>query len=142
VLKLIGLETTLTRLALMDKKVRTKVIRRAVRRGAEPLRDEARSKCPANTGTLAKSIRITTSAKPSKGTARARVQTGQGYFKGETFYGAFVEFGHFIGSRAKGAARQFCAARPFLRPAHDAKKEEAVRIVTEDIKAGIEEGVR
>lgn len=70
-----------------------------------------------------------------KNISRKRLKSGRGEtgaevgisWRGNAFYGRFVEF---------GTSKQ--AAKPFLRPAFDAKKEESLTIFKEKLAANIE----
>jgi HK97 gp10 family phage protein len=77
-------------------------------------------------GRLKKSIKVR-AMKRKKGRVGFRVTTGQGDFKGDTFYGGMVEY---------GTTRQ--PAQPFMRPAWDEKKQEALATYTSEVKREID----
>ena len=78
---------------------------------------EGEEPVPKSSGLLAKSLKVR-AAQRRKGMARFAVQTAEGFFRGETFYAAFIEFGHKVGSR-KLANRKQVLAQPFLKPAFE-----------------------
>lgn len=84
----------------------------ATRLGAEVVAEEAANRVPRKSGNLARSM----STQVTKAT-RTRATVLAGPTK-DGYYGRFLEF---------GTSRQ--AARPFLRPAFDEKKDEVVRVV-------------
>lgn len=99
-----------------DKAVHKKVIRYAVRQAAKPVLDEARRLVPVKTGALRKSLRIRALKRQRKRTSiGVQVVTGEEFFKGDTYYGGFLEFG-----------TKRMAPKPFLRPARDRAKDRAI----------------
>ena len=110
-------------------KVQKKIMRQALREAAKVVAVEARALAPVGAedgGTLRASIKVR-AAKGKRGTIGAEVVTGEGFFQGKTFYGAFVELGT---RRMK--------AKPFLRPAADAARSRAIAVVAEAIRTRIE----
>lgn len=77
-------------------------------------------------GRLKKSIKVR-AMKRKKGRVGFRVTTGQGEFKGDTYYGGMVEY---------GTTSQ--PAQPFMRPAWDEKQNEALVTYTSEVKREIE----
>jgi len=132
----IGLSITLEgaaalekKLNLLDAKVSRKIVSRALRAGAKVILDKAKQLAPrGKSGKLYKSLKVR-AGKRKKGVIRFVVQTKDGDFKGETFYGAFIEFGHKAGSRKLGNSRKSIPAKPYLGPAFDSKKDEALDIM-------------
>lgn len=139
--------------------VETKILRQALSRGANIVRDEARALVPAKSGKLRKSIK--TSRNTTNGQVIAKVR-----LKGKHSYlGRFIEYGvgaHFIANTGKGEGRAAVkafkkgkgsiktgvmkigdnfvsgviwhpghAAHPFMRPALDTKATEVVNTVGE-----------
>ena len=84
------------------------VLEKAARAGAEVIAAEARRLAPRKTGALAEGIAV----EPGR-LQQGRAQYSIGYGK-KTWYGRLIELG-----------TKFMPARPFLRPAMDAKAEEA-----------------
>lgn len=144
-----GFEELEKALRALPEAVEKKILADSLRAGAKPIHAAAVEKCPVyhgpsrpdvTPGQLKKSIKIKTSRR--KGRVRVMVQTGEGDFKGDEFYGAFVEFGHKIGARPSGRgkhsdSRSAVEPHPFLRPAFDEKKDAAATIIADKIREGI-----
>lgn len=77
-------------------------------------------------GQLRDSLKVR-AMKSKKGRIGVVVQTREGDYKGKTFYGAFIEYG-----------TSKMAAKPYMRPAFDTKKQESQDIVTNEIRLGLE----
>ena len=85
---------------------------------------------PVDKGALRRSLKIRAlkRSRKNKHTVGVRVVTGEDFFKGEQFYGAFLEFGTAL-----------ISARPFLRPAHDRNKGTVKSIFQQQIRKIISE---
>lgn len=96
-----------------------KALRKGLRAGAKIIQAEAKVRVPKVTGALRKSIRVR-AARKRRGTVGVTVTTGQkdNAFVGDTYYGGMVEF---------GTSRM--TARPFMQPAFDAKKQQALDVI-------------
>ncbi len=98
------------KLAGMLSRVQTKLVRKATREIAKPVRDSAKAWAPYETGELAGSIKVRAlkRSRKNKDSVGARVITSDtdSLFSGETYYGAFQEFG-----------TEHMEANPFLLPA-------------------------
>jgi len=105
-----------------------KILRSAMREAAKPILDDAKRRAPVLTGQLRKSLKIRSIKRNRQGQVGVVISTEKGFFKGETFYGAFHEFG-----------TKKMPARPFIRPAFESNKAQSVRIVGEAIKIGLED---
>lgn len=103
-LQLQGFDEFQRRLRLLPKKVAGKAVRQALREGAKIIQAEAKARVPVRTGTLKKSIKVRAAKGRKRGEAAIAVTTGQGDFVGDTFYGAFLEYGHKLGSRRSSEA--------------------------------------
>jgi hypothetical protein len=121
-------------------KVEKKVLRDALRPAAKVILDAARALAPSRSGLLKGSLKVR-----AQGRSRRRpnavgfvVQTAEGDYKGETFYGAFLMLGHRLGSRKLGNRRRLIAGKNFLRQALDTSGEAAKADALERIKEGIE----
>jgi len=123
------------KLRSLDAKVANKISKKAVRAGAKVVLTKAKQLVPKKSKLLSKSLKVR-AGKRRKGTIRVSVQTKDGFFQGETFYAAFVEFGHKAGSR-KLASRTEVPAHPFLAPAFEQTKGEAVDVIIGVIRHGI-----
>ena len=129
-----GLQALQRDLQSFPEKIAKRVTGRAVRKALAPVEAEAKARCPVETGASKDAIKV----RPGKrrpGIQSAVVGASKKWFTGDNFYIAFNEFGHFMGRRKR---RKFYPPHPFLRPAYDAKGQEAVEIATEELKAGIE----
>lgn len=98
------------RLDALSRKTRGRILESAARAGAEPIRSDAAGRAPKRTGQLGDEMIIEV-----KKRASTEVTVGVGPSK-DAFYGKFQEFG-----------TRNHAAQPFLRPAFDAHKDDAVR---------------
>ena len=122
---IIGMDALLDRLAGVESLVTQKrIIARAIRAGAEPIRARAEELAPIETGVLRESMTINVTEQ-SATEAIGKIGPAR-----RGFYGTFDEF---------GTAHQ--AAQPFLRPAYDERLAEAVGIISETLANEIE-GVR
>ena len=148
-------------------RIQMNIARSALRAGAKVIADEARLICPdgpasdegvklygGHPGALRDSIR--TGSRSKNGVAIGYVKAG-GKSKGvDVFYAHMVEFGtaaHGIGLKYGGLKKiafggkvfnsvwhPGMTPKPFLRPAFDAKAQEAVIAVGEQIRARLESG--
>jgi HK97 gp10 family phage protein len=108
---------------------RKKVVRAALRKGARPIVTAARAAAPRRTGRLRKSIGTVVATEEGK--LVAHIGPRSGIKSGGVFYGHLVEFG-----------RSGVGARPFLRPAFDAKAGEAVKLMGGALGQAIEKEAR
>ena len=131
------LDRALTRLG---RKVGGKIGRKALRAGAKPILANAKSRAPkGKKGFIPPSLKLKAGKRSrKKNYVNIVIQTAKGWFKGKEFYAAFVEFGHFLGSRKLGSARKWVPPQPFVRPAFDSKGKQAVRIIMRELRQGIE----
>lgn len=104
-----GLDVLDKRLKELDRRTRGNFLRKALRKGANVIKAEAKKRVPVRTGRLKKSIAVKVSMK-----AGGEVYAKIGMKKGAA-YGVPVELG-----------TSTAAAKPFLRPAMDTKNGEAV----------------
>jgi HK97 gp10 family phage protein len=127
---LVELERTMKELG---PKLARNALRSAVNAGAQVIKKEAQGLAPIDTGRLAqKAIYVTRSRSdsgPGKETYLVGVRQGRREQQKDrdAFYWKFVEFG-----------TKFVHARPFLRPAFENKKVEAVARMTEKLKKALE----
>lgn len=113
-----------------------KVLRNALRAGANEFKKAAQAQVPVKSGALRKSIRVKTSARKGRYRLKALVIAGNA----EAYYAHMVEFGtaaHMI-KPAKGKALAFLGlareavehpgaqAQPFMRPAFDSGSDAAI----------------
>lgn len=129
-------------LSSLPAKIEKNIMRAAVRAGAAVLRAEARTNAPVATGALKKSIRISSKAKGGK--INVTVKAG-----GKLAPHAYlVEYGtrpHQIkpgeaealsvgGTVVGGVMHPGSQPKPFMRPAFDAKAQEAIEAVSAKIR--------
>lgn len=139
-----------------DKKLSNKVVRGILNKAAKPIIAEAKSRVSKDDGDLEKSI----GSIPGRGRGKGeQVYVGPrrgGRFKG--YAGHLVEYGtapHIIKAKAASGLLHLrgnvfvehvnhpgAAARPFMRPAFDAKKDEAIAIIKDECKAIILDGFK
>ncbi len=139
---LTGLNELAQQLQHLPDKLAGKILDRAVGAGARLIRDEVKARAPVDTGALRSQIFCKREHHDSafesiyvvgvrNGVAhyannvrnRRMNRAGQTYNNaGATYYWRFLEFG-----------TRKMAAHPFLRPAFDAKNNEAVKVITETL---------
>lgn len=132
--KLVG-DIKLRRLmkSLPNKDVK-KAIRKAARAGAKIITAETKSLAPVGeTKRLRRAIK-TRAAKRSRKYIGVVTSIGEGNFQGDTFYGAFVEFGHKVGAR-KLANRAEVEGQGFMLKAAKNKKRAAGAKAAEVLKS-------
>lgn len=126
-------------------------LRKAIGRAAVVIRDDARRRAPVDTGNLRDNIIAVRKRKSPQGTEgyfvevrrkrrkyantranRRKGRVGKTYESlGEAYYGMFVEL---------GTAKM--PAQPFLRPAFESKKVEAVETFRVELAKGIDQAAR
>lgn len=139
--KIEGLDLFARALKLLPQKVAGKSLRRAVAAAGKVVRDEAKIKAPVLTGPVAEGHPPPGTLKRAIAFGRSRRNSGAGrevfnvfvrqakngsvgqkgvkrYGKFDAYYARFVEFG-----------TSKMAARPFLRPAFEAKKNDAAQAI-------------
>ena len=124
--RIIGLPELNRQFRALPAAVARKVIRQGLRAGAKIIRDEAMVRSPVDEGLLRSSLRVRAAKVRKKNAFAVLVTTGVGFFTGEAFYGAFVEFGT---ERMEG--------RHFIQGAFQAKELTARNVALEVIKSGI-----
>lgn len=120
----------------LEKKIQKKLVRKAMREGAKVLLEEARARVPVRTGNLKKSLGINTRTKKGNVIMYVSPRRGKGV-KYDGFYGQYVELGHVL--KRKGKVIGHVPPHPFLRPAFEAKGEEAVRVFSKTLKRLLDE---
>jgi HK97 gp10 family phage protein len=136
-----------------DKKLSNKVVRGILNKAAKPIIVDAQARVSKQDGDLQKAIGTI----PGRGRGKGeQVYVGPrrgGRFKG--YAGHLVEYGtapHIIRAKAAGGQLRLhgnvfvdevhhpgAAAKPFMRPAFDSKKDEAIGIIKAECKAIIED---
>ena len=127
----------------LSPKIEKNIMRAALRAGAKVIADEAKRNVPEKSGELKKSIRS-----GSKATRQGQVIATAKAGNDKAWYWRFVEFGtqaHLImaknqksmafgGVFAKQIEHPGATARPFMRPALDAKAQEAIQKVADVVR--------
>ena len=123
-----GFEELDAKLKRLSRGTAGKIMRRSLRAGAKIIAAEARARAPRQTGRLAKSIKVRAASTRKRGEVAIVVRTGQSdnLFVGDTYYGAFQEFG-----------TDYTLRKPFLQPAFEAGKQQAVNVIRQTVSAGI-----
>ena len=140
----------------LPEELEKKVLRNALRAGANEFKKAAQAKVPVKSGALRKSIRVKTSARKGRYRLKATVTAGNA----EAFYAHMVEFGtasYYTGSgKSVGAPYEIKPAKskalaflgmardavvhpgihpqPFMRPAFDAGSEAAINAFAESVR--------
>jgi len=126
-----GLEDLIKKLNALPDNLEKKVIRAAVRQGANVIKEKAKSYVPVDEGTLRDSIKVSGS-RAQKGIIAFRIRPTKKKGKGKSvFYGRFQEFG-----------TSKMAAHPFMRPAYDEAGEDVLNKVIDTIKLKLDEGIK
>ena len=109
------------RLKKLETKVQNKVAKSSMRKATkEIILPEAKNRVPVDSGQLEDSIVVR--AMRSKNRIGAVVMTRDGYYKGDEFYGSFIELG-----------TKTMKADPFLRPAGYGNEHKVRKLVEKDI---------
>lgn len=108
-----------------------KVVGQAIEKGAEPILQEMKktSSFSDRSGRLRNGLSI---SKPSKEKGKKIVKIGINKDdNSEIFYGKFLEYGTTNGTRS-------ISAKPFMRPALENKKNEAIEITESEIRKALD----
>lgn len=126
-----GLEALINNLHALPEKVEKRVIRAAVRQGANIIKGKAQNYVRVDEGDLKKSIKVKgVLGKP--GTIAFVIRPTSNKKKGKNvFYGRFQEFG-----------TSKMVAKPFMRPAYDEAGQDVIDKVINTIKSKLDEAVR
>jgi HK97 gp10 family phage protein len=140
---LTGFKELAESLKQLGPRVAKNTLRRAVSAGAVTVRNEARARAPVDTGEMKKDIQVKREKDQRDGPLAARysvfVRSGKKSrlsgksrnIQKNSFYWKFIELG-----------TSKMAAQPFLVPAFESRKEEAVKIIGEKIDEGIQKAAR
>lgn len=120
---IIGLKELEQKLKKLDLAVQSKELMKAAKAGGEIIRDAMEQRAPRDTGRLAAGEIV--SALPSQSNAYvATVRIGPSR---KVFWGLFQEFG-----------TAHMAAQPFVLPAFEATKDEALALASREFKTAVE----
>ncbi len=131
-----GLSETIDTLKQVGVDVQERIIMPALTKAAEPILEAAQRYAPVSVdgshgnpaGTLRDSLVIKKIGRTKRNAFAVHVDTSEGAYKGAAFYAAFHEYG-----------TRKMAARPFMRPAFDDQKKNALAIFTHELKVGCEQ---
>jgi HK97 gp10 family phage protein len=107
----------------LGKKVRGKIVRKALRKGAKILAAEVKSEAPEDTGKLKASVKVK-AGKRKKDVISILVDVSGGH---ETSFVAAIEYGKLTAK-----------AHPFIRPSFEKKKDEVASVLLDEVRRGIE----
>lgn len=102
--RVVGLADLKCAIDEMEKSVRNKGIRKALRAGANVVRRAEIAAAPNMSGATRKAIKVR-AAKRRPGRISVLCQVGAGWFVGTEYYAGFVEWGHKIGKRTAEVKR-------------------------------------
>ena len=109
--RLIGAKQLERALRTMSRKESTKAIKKATRAGSKLITQTTKALAPRKTGQLRRAIktRVLKTRRRKFGAESIGTVTvlGQGFFKGDEFYGAFLEFGYRRGKRQSVRETEF-----------------------------------
>lgn len=123
-----GLEELIKNLNSLPDKLEKRVLRAAVRQGANAIKKKAQEFVPVDKGDLKKSIKVS-GEKAKPGVIAFKIRPTENKKKRiSVFYGRFQEFG-----------TSKMAAHPFMRPAYDEAGENVLNAVIDTIKSKLPE---
>lgn len=123
-------------LSLFGERETSDVLRKALRDVCKRTAEKAKSNINHQTGTLRQSIKVRAGKRERGSISRVVISDGSG--KDDAYYGAFVELGHKAGKRSL-KNRKDVPPHPFLRPAFDDTKDQAIRDVMDALDKQIEQ---
>jgi HK97 gp10 family phage protein len=142
----------------LERKVARKILSQSLREGAKVVLAEAKRRAPVRSGLVRSKLRVRSARKRKSETVALKVQTGEGNYKGKTFYASFLEFGFNqspilrmpngrIVSMKRSVRNRLrlkgtpIAPRPFMGPAFHAKAREAVRVTADTLWTKIKQAI-
>ena len=133
-----GAEEVTEMLQVLPKAVASRIGRKATREVAKGVLELARRYVPVEYGDLEDSLTVRSAATTTKkrGVIGASVQTREGMYQGDEFYGGFMEFGF---TQRDGVWNE---GQPFLRPALYENREGKMRTFEHVAKNELEPAVQ
>lgn len=119
-------------LSRLEKKEAAKIVRPALRAGGKVVLEETKRRVPVDRGELRRSLKLRAArSSRRRGAIGVRINTGTREELGippwvKSYYPAHLELGAFMRP-----------ARSYMRTAMDAKREEAIAIISQTIRAGL-----
>lgn len=135
-IKITGIKETDNAIKELGKNLSKKIMRKSMREALKPVQQACKQNAPVDRGNLKKAIKIKAMKKSRKGFG-VKVEIGEGDFKGDTFYGAFQEWGWKTGKRGS-ENRHEIKGKGYMRKGFDETKESAKEDAIKKIKKGIE----
>lgn len=133
-----GDKQLVARMVKLRKTEKDKIIRKGLRSGSKIIKRETEAGAPVGpTGRFKKSFKVR-AMKRRRGRIGIQVQSGEGFFKGETFYGGFVALGHRVGPRRLGDKRKQVPPNRFMQEAADRAAPEAIRVLEDEVRRGLD----
>lgn len=131
------------KLSRLPSEVAQSVARPALLKAAKPIVDEARRRAPRLSGRGAAAIEAASRRQGwHEFTVAVGPSVGTKWSRRDGFYLLFAERGTVPRQTKAGANKGRMTRRPFLRPALDTKRREAVEIARRELARGIERAAR
>lgn len=130
--KISGIEAIQRKFEALTPKVRKKLLRSSMTKGARIVAAEAKARVPVDTGALRKSIKVAGLA-GGRGAGLVARGGGKAAPVGKRVI-ATERYAHIIEQGRKGAE-----AKPFLRPALDAKEGQVRDLIRDDMAQAVQE---
>lgn len=140
VVTITGVERLDKALAELEPKAAKKIETKALREAARPVLAAAKDEAPTESGKLQREIKIRgmKRSRRNHGTVGVRVVTGEEFYRGEVFYGAFINFGRKTGTRHSEVRRKV-DPDPFMNRAYEKNKTTVPAIFADSVARIIEE---
>jgi len=126
-----GLKELNRTLEQLPRKLQDQAVKNAMAAGARKIRDEAKNLVPVRTGTLKENIVVSRTVKKGGKRRSLKGSVVIGIKDEARFYAHLIEFG-----------TSQTSAQPFLRPAFDAKHDEALQVIGKKIGDQVEKKAR
>ncbi len=148
---------------IIPRNMQGNALQAALAAGARPIVAEAKALAPVDTGTLRRAIYSfrNSDSTPENQIRSIGVRSGRRYqAKGkrknqDAYYWKWVEFGHRIGTRKTGYLKKtnrpqgkggtssgMVPARPFLRPAFESEKNQALDSIVDGLRDALAKGIK
>ena len=134
-----GAKELIAKLDRFTPSVGKRIMRTALRAGAQPILTQARANAPGSR--IKRSLKIR-AGRSKGGEVSVLVTTRAGDFKGKEFFAGFLEYGtkERVQKKFKTKARKTgkVSPRQFMLKAFESRKDAAQQIIANELKAGIE----
>jgi HK97 gp10 family phage protein len=139
-IKVEGLKELEKKMISLGPKISLKALRSSLAAGAKVIKQDAMARVPVKTGTLRKSLYIKRLTKPNPYAERYILGARHGKKMQkrnlDAYYWSWIEFGH------KDRSGKAVDPRPFIRPAFESRKIQAMDTIKQVLKTKIEKLVR